>query len=129
MGFSESERGRGFYFGRDAVESFLGREGLEMIIRSHEHCRCGFHWPFEEDWGCLTIFSSVNYCGEMNDGSVCIICEGSKVEIYPLSYESTTKRRRFLIPRFVLQSHRPDHFGVVEPSEDSTFHLAVELIA
>jgi diadenosine tetraphosphatase ApaH/serine/threonine PP2A family protein phosphatase len=124
-GFSVSERGRGFYFGQDAVKSFLTRERLAMIVRSHEHCRTGFDWPFGDDGGCLTVFSSVDYCSEMNDGSVCVICEQCQVEIQRLPYESPKKRRRFLIPSFVLRSLWPDYSEVL----DSTFHLAIRITA
>jgi diadenosine tetraphosphatase ApaH/serine/threonine PP2A family protein phosphatase len=108
-GFRESDRGRGFHFGRDAVEEFLKREGFELLIRSHEYCEEGFSWPFGEKCGCLTIFSSVDYCGEKNDGSVCVLKEGEKPKVHRLSYHGPTVRRRSLIPLFILESNRSLH--------------------
>jgi diadenosine tetraphosphatase ApaH/serine/threonine PP2A family protein phosphatase len=103
-GFVKSDRGQSYYFGRDAVDDFLKREGYEFLIRSHEDCCKGYSWPFGSETRCLTIFSSINYCNEMNDGAVCIFNELNEREIYQFSYESTKLHWHPLIPSFILQS-------------------------
>jgi diadenosine tetraphosphatase ApaH/serine/threonine PP2A family protein phosphatase len=127
-GFSSSDRGRGFYFGQDVLQQFLKAENFNMIIRSHEHCREGFCWPFGCDCGCLTIFSSVDYCGEMNDDSVCVIDKDNKYEICQLSYESLTKHRRILIQSFVLESLRIHHLGWNESNDQTNLHFDVNIL-
>jgi diadenosine tetraphosphatase ApaH/serine/threonine PP2A family protein phosphatase len=116
-GFSANDRGRGFYFGCDATTEFVDREGLNLVIRSHEHCSSGYFWPFGSNHCCLTIFSSLNYCGCMNDGGVCLIDEAGGFELRSLCYSNLKKRVRLLIPIFLLKSHRFEGYGVCE-SED-----------
>ncbi len=54
---------RGVYslFGTTAVDHFLERNKLEMIIRSHVCYPKGYHWFF--DGRLLSIFSAPDYCG------------------------------------------------------------------
>jgi protein phosphatase len=127
-GFLPSDRGRGFYFGRDAVAAFLQREGFELVIRSHEHFRDGFDWPFGEEGGCLTIFSSVDYCGQINDGSVCILGGTGQPEIYRLPYRPLDQRHRLLIPSFVLEWDRFSPIECDEPPHQRDLDLAVKLV-
>ncbi|CAK4071712.1 unnamed protein product [Aphanomyces euteiches] len=82
-------------FGPDICAKFLQRTNLKMIVRSHEHVREGFEWPYDYDEvtvdGCVpatpptaiptdsnivpekmlvTIFSCSNYCHEPNQGAM-----------------------------------------------------------
>jgi hypothetical protein len=127
-GFEKSERGRGFYFGIDAVDEFEKREGIELIIRSHEYCESGFSWSFGRENGLLTIFSSVDYCGEKNDGSVCLLKEDCKYDLHQLSYERLAKHRRSLIPLFVLKSIRFQNLGFHNQFHDTELLLKVNLL-
>jgi hypothetical protein len=99
-----------------------------MIIRSHEHCSDGFCWTFGEDCQCLTIFSSINDCGEMNDGSVCLIGEDNKHEIHRLSFELSKSHQRVLIPLFILESFQFPHFVLSQQSDESQKHSEVKII-
>lgn len=45
-GLSPSSRGAGINFGPDVTRTFLERNGLNMVVRSHEVCRTGFDLPF-----------------------------------------------------------------------------------
>ena len=38
VGWGENDRGTGFTFGPDVVESFLAQEGLSLICRAHQVC-------------------------------------------------------------------------------------------
>jgi protein phosphatase len=127
-GFVKSARGCGYYFGHDTIEDFLKRESLKLVIRSHEYCQEGFSWTFGQGSRCLTIFSSIDYCGEMNDGSVCIINELNEEEIYRIPYESMKVRCFPLIPSFILESFRFNQIDLDESSQDSQFHLTINLL-
>jgi protein phosphatase len=127
-GFLKSSRGCGYYFGSDTIEEFLKGEGLKILIRSHEYCEEGFSWPFGKESGCLTIFSSIDYCNEMNDGAVCTFNESNEHEIYRFPYESMKGRWRPLIPSFILESLRFHQIDWDESSQDSQFHLTVNIM-
>lgn len=58
-GISPSHRGEGILFGPDVTESFLARNDLQMIIRSHVWEPTGY--KIEHDGKCVTIFSAPNY--------------------------------------------------------------------
>jgi diadenosine tetraphosphatase ApaH/serine/threonine PP2A family protein phosphatase len=127
-GFEKSDRGRGYYFGSDVVEDFLVREGFELMIRSHEYCERGYCWSFGEECRFLTIFSSVDYCCEKNDGSVCILREESKFEIHQLPYERLKLNRHSLIPSFILKSIQFQDIELQEEFHDTAFHLKVNIL-
>jgi diadenosine tetraphosphatase ApaH/serine/threonine PP2A family protein phosphatase len=127
-GFEKSDRGRGFNFGCDVVKEFMDRESIEFLIRSHEYCEGGFSWSFGEEHRFLTIFSSVNYCEEKNDGSVCILREESRFEIYQLPYERSKSNRRSLIPSFVLKSIQFQNIGFQDDFHDTAFYLKVNIL-
>lgn len=64
-GRSPSKRGVGVAFGEDVTKGFLERNGLELLVRSHEVKDEGF----EVDHGgcCITVFSAPNYCDQMQN--------------------------------------------------------------
>lgn len=62
-----SERGEAF--GPDITASFLARNNLQLLIRSHQCCNEGF-LKHHNDL-CWTVFSAANYCdGSGNKGAV-----------------------------------------------------------
>ena len=71
VGTGQSPRGAGVAFGADVTRKFLERNGLKMIVRSHECVRMGFSQPFPgEDASILcTVFSASNYGGAGNSGA------------------------------------------------------------
>ncbi len=59
-GFEESDRGVGaFYFGEDVFTSFMDRNGLKLMIRSHEPQPDGYRFLFNKRL--LTVFSCRHY--------------------------------------------------------------------
>ena len=69
----EATRGAFFYmrarFGPDVTESFLARNNLSLLVRSHQTTMEGFD-PFHNGRG-YTVFSAPNYCGDVgNKGAV-----------------------------------------------------------
>ncbi|KND03223.1 uncharacterized protein SPPG_02278 [Spizellomyces punctatus DAOM BR117] len=64
-GRSPSKRGVGIQFGPDVTKSFLERNGLEVLIRSHEVKQEGYQ--VDHDGKCITIFSAPNYCDSVGN--------------------------------------------------------------
>ena len=64
-GRTPSHRGVGYSFGPDITKRFLEKNGLTMIVRSHEVKDMGFEVTHN---GCLaTVFSAPNYCDRMGN--------------------------------------------------------------
>lgn len=105
--YSESPRTIGKLYGFDAAKEFLDEkcDHLVLLIRSHEMAQYGYDYPFDDKGKVLTIFSSIDYCGSENSGSVAIISENNLQieEFEPLSPEKE-KKVRYLYPDFILES-------------------------
>jgi serine/threonine-protein phosphatase 5 len=59
MGRSPSKRGVGIQFGPDVTDTFLSKNKLDYVIRSHEVKPEGYE--VLHDGKCITIFSAPNY--------------------------------------------------------------------
>ena len=72
------KRGAGSKYGPDVAAEFLSREGLRMMIRSHECVPDGYAWPYgAKQHHVLTLFSASNYCGRnLNKGAVAVFHHG-----------------------------------------------------
>ena len=55
----------GYSFGPDITKSFLEKNGLSLLIRSHEVKDAGY--VVEHDGKCITVFSAPNYCDQMGN--------------------------------------------------------------
>mmetsp|Transcript_84 Transcript_84/g.221 ORF Transcript_84/g.221 Transcript_84/m.221 type:complete len:517 (-) Transcript_84:177-1727(-) len=64
-GKSPSKRGVGFAFGPDITKSFLERNGLSLLVRSHEVKEEGY--LIEHGGKTITVFSAPNYCDTMGN--------------------------------------------------------------
>eukprot|EP01129_Flabellula_baltica_P008140 TRINITY_DN3204_c0_g1_i1.p1 TRINITY_DN3204_c0_g1~~TRINITY_DN3204_c0_g1_i1.p1 ORF type:complete len:478 (-),score=88.94 TRINITY_DN3204_c0_g1_i1:637-2070(-) len=60
-----SKRGIGYSFGPDVTESFLSRNNLSLVIRSHEVKFEGFEYHHQGKL--ITIFSAPNYCDSIGN--------------------------------------------------------------
>ncbi|KAL6122562.1 hypothetical protein NUSPORA_00328 [Nucleospora cyclopteri] len=76
LGCSPNQRGSGVLFGCDAVKSFLMKNHLEMIIRSHQLVADGFR--FDHEGLCLTVWSAPNYMERINNPGCILYVEPSK---------------------------------------------------
>eukprot|EP00762_Andalucia_godoyi_P001877 ANDGO_06048.mRNA.1 Serine/threonine-protein phosphatase 5 len=66
-----SKRGVGTQFGSDITAAFLARNGLDLLVRSHEVKENGYE---EMHHGkCITIFSAPNYCDQMGNNGAYIV--------------------------------------------------------
>jgi len=70
LGSRQSQRGESLVmFGPDVTKQFLEKNGLGLLIRSHEVKDEGFEWA--HDGFCLTVFSAPDYCDSCdNKGAV-----------------------------------------------------------
>ncbi len=64
-GKSPSKRGVGFAFGPDITDAFLEKNGLELLVRSHEVKEEGY--LVEHGGKTITVFSAPNYCDSMGN--------------------------------------------------------------
>ena len=103
--FTESKRGSGFYFNAAAADKFLEANGLIGIIRSHEYCRKGYDYPFDND-KCLTIFSNTNYCGKKNSMCTAFVAACGEVDLikFPLLDSKQKESLRFTLPKWLATS-------------------------
>ena len=64
-------RGTAMLFGPDIAREFLEREGLQLIIRSHDKMQFGFDWPYGDGVDLVTVFSASHYaCSADNRGGL-----------------------------------------------------------
>ena len=69
-GRAPSKRGVGLSFGPDVTADFLQRNGLKLLVRSHEVKDAGYE--VEANGKLITVFSAPNYCDQMgNKGQPC----------------------------------------------------------
>lgn len=61
QGIGNSKRGAGAYFGPDITATFIERNSLELVIRSHEMVPWGY--SVAHDHKVVTVFSASSYCG------------------------------------------------------------------
>lgn len=64
-GTAPSKRGVSHGFGPDITAKFLERNGLDLVIRSHEVRDEGYQ--VEHDGKLITVFSAPNYCDQMGN--------------------------------------------------------------
>ena len=75
-GKSPSKRGVGFSFGPDIAEAFLNRNGLQLLVRSHEVKEEGY--LVEHGGKTITVFSAPNYCDTMGNKGAFIHFHGGE---------------------------------------------------
>ena len=75
--FRTSQRGIGYFYGRDAVLRYLVENRLAMLVRAHEYVTEGVRKWF--DGRVVTVFSASNYCGRSNNKSGVLRIDGNNV--------------------------------------------------
>ncbi|EDW00878.1 serine/threonine-protein phosphatase alpha-3 isoform [Drosophila grimshawi] len=61
FGYSPSDRGVSFLFGRDVIQKFLRKHDFDLICRAHQVVEDGYEFFAKRQL--VTIFSAPNYCG------------------------------------------------------------------
>ncbi len=81
VGRHKSSRGAGTWFGPDVTKSFLLKNSLDLLIRSHELVDEGYQFLHENR--VLTVFSASNYCGRSNNkGAYAVFKEDLKPRLH-----------------------------------------------
>jgi diadenosine tetraphosphatase ApaH/serine/threonine PP2A family protein phosphatase len=75
IGFRNSYRGMGCYFGETSLKKFLINNHLDLLVRGHE---CVYECKYTHGNKCLTVFSASNYCGESGNKSSALVVHSSK---------------------------------------------------
>ncbi|GAB5355738.1 hypothetical protein AAMO2058_000231300 [Amorphochlora amoebiformis] len=76
IGIGRSPRGVACSFGPDVTARFLKRNGLDLLVRSHEVRDQGYSW--EHNRKLITVFSAPNYCGQMRNQGALLRFRGEK---------------------------------------------------
>lgn len=98
-GISPSHRGEGILFGPDVTKSFLSRNSLTTIIRSHVWEPTGY--KVEHDGTCITIFSAPNYTGVQSQAAFINTDRSLKlnfVQFDAASYQGASAKPRPSVP-------------------------------
>jgi diadenosine tetraphosphatase ApaH/serine/threonine PP2A family protein phosphatase/tetratricopeptide (TPR) repeat protein len=82
-----SVRGAGCQFGADVTKAWLDKNGLNLIVRSHEMKHAGYEVTHEGKL--VTIFSAPNYC--LAEGSMVSLTDGTAKPIEKMSQFNTTE--------------------------------------
>jgi diadenosine tetraphosphatase ApaH/serine/threonine PP2A family protein phosphatase len=102
-GYEASDRGSGFLFNARKLGRFLASNGLCLMLRSHEACADGYERPFGTDGGCVTVFSTSDYCGIGNTAAVALVSEDNVVTFETFHAMSSREwaKRTVLIPNWI----------------------------
>eukprot|EP01080_Neovahlkampfia_damariscottae_P007521 gene7521-11845_t len=94
-GYAPSDRGVGILFGHDVTSTFLKRNDLELVIRSHEMVDEGYEMKHNDQL--ITVFSASYYAGSaFNKGAVVVFNDktGLKPDFFQY-YASISKESNF----------------------------------
>ena len=107
--FFPNTRGCGSFFGKDAIDKFLERNNLKILIRSHEFCMYGYCCSFGDEYKkCYTVFSTSNYCGKGNVAATIFVKSNSSLTFNELPYlnEDNAVMRRIIFPDWIIVSSK-----------------------
>jgi len=77
QGLTENrQRGAGWSFGKSITNSFLEKNNLELLVRSHEARQHGY--SVHHGGRCITIFSAPNYCDTQGNLGAVLVFERSE---------------------------------------------------
>jgi len=102
FGVHQSPRGKmARSFGWNITESFCAKNGLDLVVRSHQSKKHGFGFDVMHDDTLIRVFSARDYENHGNDGAVLNIRhvdgeagEGGALSLRPQLIRSMAKRGR-----------------------------------
>ncbi|CEF65442.1 Calcineurin-like phosphoesterase domain, apaH type and Serine/threonine-specific protein phosphatase/bis(5-nucleosyl)-tetraphosphatase domain-containing protein [Strongyloides ratti] len=90
-GYEESPRGAARVFGKEALEAFLARHNLELIVRGHQVVQDGFE--FFADRKLVTVFSAPSYTGTHDNVAAVMNVDRQLVVSFTLFKNDTEERK------------------------------------
>ena len=84
-GRAPSKRGVGLSFGPDVTADFLQRNGLKLLVRSHEVKDQGYE--VEAGGKLITVFSAPNYCDQMGNKGA-LLCFDSELDYVAKQFDA-----------------------------------------
>ena len=104
--FQANNRGCGHFFNSAALDKFLQKNDLDLMIRAHEMCPEGYNFPYQKSDSCITVFSSTDYCQKKNKGAVISVLEDMSVEAWVFSPISPKEKQqiRITIPDWLIKN-------------------------
>ena len=101
--FQPDERGLGFFYNKDALESFLDKNDLDLLIRSHELCE-GYNFPYKDSDRCITVFSNTDYCGTKNSAAIINISKTLHVTVTKFKLLNSDEKRAWqaILPEWLI---------------------------
>jgi diadenosine tetraphosphatase ApaH/serine/threonine PP2A family protein phosphatase len=119
--FTPNERGCGYYFNSKALDKFLRKNDLDLLIRSHELCN-GYDFPFSDTERCITVFSSSNYCGKKNNASVINVSSSLNVTVTNFTPRTSEEMGKWIpeIPSWILSEIKNNEKTVRDSEEPSS---------
>uniref|UniRef100_A0A0N5BKL7 Serine/threonine-protein phosphatase n=1 Tax=Strongyloides papillosus TaxID=174720 RepID=A0A0N5BKL7_STREA len=90
-GYEDSPRGAARVFGKEALEAFLAKHNLELIVRGHQVVQDGFE--FFADRKLVTIFSAPSYTGSHDNVAAVMNVDKQLVVSFTLFKNDTEERK------------------------------------
>ncbi|XP_064551879.1 serine/threonine-protein phosphatase alpha-2 isoform-like [Drosophila montana] len=93
FGYSPSDRGVSFLFGRDVVEKFLRKYDFDLICRAHQVVEDGYEFFAKRQL--VTIFSAPNYCGVYDNAGASMAVDKDLVITFDVLRPSEIRKGSF----------------------------------
>lgn len=117
-GWSDNfQRGTSYYYGRNVIDSFLSKNQLDLICRSHQIVEDGYQFGYDKKL--ITVFSAPNYCGEFTNLAAVLkvggdlLCRVEQFEGQPLNIKkrprSVTPIRKIVNQNEVLKAEKSEN--------------------
>ena len=95
---SNKKRGAGCRFGPDVAADFMNREGIQLLVRSHECVMEGVEWPYggpDRRPRVCTLFSASNYGSKtLNKGAILQLAPGHAADPVVVTFEAEQAQRQ-----------------------------------
>ncbi|XP_034475725.1 serine/threonine-protein phosphatase alpha-3 isoform-like [Drosophila innubila] len=92
FGFSPSDRGVSFLYGRDVLERFLRKYDFDLLCRAHQVVEDGYEFFAKRQL--VTIFSAPNYCGLYDNAGASMAIDKDLVITFDVLRPSDTRKVR-----------------------------------
>ncbi|XP_062128678.1 serine/threonine-protein phosphatase alpha-3 isoform-like [Drosophila sulfurigaster albostrigata] len=91
FGYSPSDRGVSFLYGRDVLEKFLRKYDFDLLCRAHQVVEDGYEFFAKRQL--VTIFSAPNYCGLYDNAGASMNIDKDLVITFDVLRPSNNRKR------------------------------------